>query len=326
LEVVTKGLLEIYQKLLGLKFVEKKSGCHAWHKEVSLFEVSDSKSGAAVGQFYLDLFPRPGKFGHAACFPLQAGCVVDAKTGTRQLPIAACVCNFAAPVGDKPSPLLHSEVVTFFHEFGHVMHHLCSETELAHFAGTSVERDFVEAPSQMLENWCYQPEVINFMSAHIKDGAKLPAETLARMVAAKDSSTGMFNTRQIVFGQFDQHLHTITDEAVLSKLDSGELFAKTWNDLMGLHVTPGTNFAASFGHIAGGYESQYYGYMWSEVYSMDMFYSNFKAGNKLLDPVSGMNYRKKILAVGSSRDAMDSLVDFLGRKPNAEAFLKSKGL
>jgi thimet oligopeptidase len=141
------------------------------------------------------------------------------------------------------------------------MHHLCSETELAHFAGTSVERDFVEAPSQMLENWCYQPEIIDLMSSHYKDKTKLPADTLKRVVAAKDSSTGMFNTRQMVFALFDQTLHTLSD-AEVAKVDCGALFAKTWNDLMGLHVTPGTNFAASFGHIAGGYEAQYYGYSW----------------------------------------------------------------
>ncbi|RLN72097.1 hypothetical protein BBJ28_00021176, partial [Nothophytophthora sp. Chile5] len=155
---VTTELLAMYQELLSLKFVEI-SQPHVWHKDVRMFAVYDArpqKAGRLVGHFYLDLFPRPGKYGHAACFTLQQGCVNSA--GVREYPAAAMVANFNAPTKAKPSLLGHQEVVTYFHEFGHVMHCLCSEVDIPRFAGTRVERDFVEAPSQMLENWCWEKE------------------------------------------------------------------------------------------------------------------------------------------------------------------------
>jgi len=314
---VTKGLLDIYQELLGLRFEEHKSA-HVWHEEVKLFSVFDSKTKKVIGQFYLDLHPRDGKYGHAACFGLISGCAIG-KTNKRQIPVAAMVANFSKATKDKPAFLFHNELVTYFHEFGHVMHALCTEASLARFSGTSVERDFVEAPSQMLENWCWEYEAVSRMSGHYDDGKKFPSDILGKMVAAKNANAGNHNKRQLVFGIFDQIIHT------RSKIDSAKIFAHTLRDIMGIDPTPGTNFVASFGHMAGGYDATYYGYMYAEVYSADMFVSRFKKEG-IFNPKVGVDYRKEILAPGGSRDSFISLERFLGRKPSPQAFLISKGL
>lgn len=321
LEVVLEGMLAIYQELLGLRF-EKVEGAEVWQEDVQMFAVFDVDSGDKIGWFYLDMHPREGKYGHAACFGLQPGCrLLD---GTRQLPIAACVCNFTKPLPSKPSLLLHEEVTTFFHEFGHVMHQICTEAETARFAGTSVERDFVEAPSQMLENWTWEVEGLDRMSGHYQDKAKkLPAELREPLVASRMANTGILEKRQLVLGTFDQRIHSRPPPT-----DTAAVLAETTKEIWtGIEMTPGTNMAASFGHIAGGYDAQYYGYMWSEVFSADMFETRFKkAPGGIFDPATGRDYRRCILAPGGSRDAADMLRDFLGRDPTPDAFLRSKGL
>jgi thimet oligopeptidase len=325
--VVTAGLLRIYQDLLGLTFIAVPYDSRwGWHKNVQRYDVADTKTQEPMGSFFLDLFPRPGKFTHAACFPLQPGC--DTKDG-RQLPVAACVCNFAAPLAGslEPALMLHSEVETFFHEFGHVMHHICSRTELARFSGTSVERDFVEAPSQMLENWCYEPAAIALMSHHVKDASKPSADLLKRIDDATNASAGLFNSRQIALATFDQTIHSISaSDLKTPPLDTAQVFAEEWQRLMGtdVPVTKDTHFAATFGHLAQGYPAQYYGYLWAESLSADMFTTRFD--QDVLDQKAGRDYRRCILEPGGSRDAILSVTEFLGRPPNPTAFLISKGL
>jgi len=320
LDHVTKELLAIYQELLGLRFSEV-ADAKAWHPEVRLFEVYnqkvEGKEDPLIGMFYLDMHPRTGKYGHAAVFGLQPGCVVQ---GVRQVPVCAGMMNFSKATPSKPSLLAHDEVVTFFHEFGHAMHQMCALAKHSMFSGTAVERDFVEAPSQMLENWCWCEEGLARLSCHFETGAKLPSDLIKLLVVSKTAGAGYSNKRQLVYGLFDQTIHST------GKADTADVFRQVQNQVFPeLPLTSGTNKAGSFGHLAGGYHAQYYGYMWSDVFSADMFESVFQKEG-IFNPEVGAKYRRCILQPGGSRDAADMLRDFLGRDPVPEPFLRGLGL
>lgn len=319
LAAVIRNTLDIYQELLNLTFVLRES-TDVWFEDVECYAVKDNESGEVIGHFFLDNFPREGKYSHYAVFPLQKACLKVSETGftdERQLPMCAMMCNFPKPEGNKPALVEHDDVETFFHEFGHVMHNICSLTTVALFGGTSVERDFVEAPSQMLENWCWDERMLRRLSSHYITGASLPEYLITKLIKSRHATEGLLTRRQLVFGIMDQIMHTSeTCDTVQLALDkSAEI---------GLIRNPdGTAFNAGWGHMAG-YDAQYYGYLWSQVFSADMFHTKFKADP--LDKQSGAEYRKYILSVGGSIDASEMLRNFLGREPSNEAFLMDLGL
>uniref|UniRef100_A0A0L8FHT3 Peptidase M3A/M3B catalytic domain-containing protein n=2 Tax=Octopus bimaculoides TaxID=37653 RepID=A0A0L8FHT3_OCTBM len=315
-EIVTEGLLSIYQDLLGLTFA-KIENPSVWHPDVTMYSVTDTDSNKLLGYFYLDLFPRDGKYTHAACFGLQQGC--DNANGQRRISVAAMVANIVKPTADKPSLLSHEEVQTYFHEFGHVMHQICTETKYIHFSGTNTERDFIEAPSQMLENWVWEEEPLRLMSRHYQDGTPIPDDMIHNLKKSRKANAGIFNLRQMLIGQFDQFIHT------QPQVDTKKVFDDLSLELLNIPCIPNTNFSATFSHIVNGYDAQYYGYLWSEVFSVDMFASRFSREG-IMNASVGRDYRKYILAPGGSIDADQMLRNFLGRDPSKEAFLISKGL
>jgi thimet oligopeptidase len=313
LDVVTKGMFEIYQTMLSVKFEPVSQA--TWFDGVQLYRIVDGDR--TVAYFFMDLFPREGKYGHAAAFTLVSGYLKS--DGKYRAPVSSIVANFNPPADGQPSLLEHSEVETLFHEFGHIMHQTLTKARFASFSGTNVNRDFVEAPSQMLENWVWEPQALAKMSGHYLDKSKsLPEELVQKMVKAKLHNSGVTYLRQASFATLDMEYHT------LAPTDSTEVYARAMRDVMGIPIQEGTYPEASFGHLMGGYDAGYYGYLWSEVFAADMYTKFSQRG--LLDPVTGSEYRTWILEKGGTLDPFKLITNFLGREPNNDAFLKSLGL
>jgi thimet oligopeptidase len=250
-------------------------------------------------------------------WPLQPRKVLE--DGTVQKPIAALVCNFSKPTEDKPSLLSHDEVETFFHEFGHCLHGILTETEYGEFSGTSVPRDFVEAPSQMFENWVWDSKVLETFARHYQTDEPFPEDLLAGMLKARYLGSGLKAEHQFYYGLVDFAYHTDPD----GQIDTTEVANEMFDEIELYEPVPNTFFQAAFGHLVG-YEAGYYGYMWSLVYAADMFQRFKELG--MLDPEAGMYYRKRILARGGSMDALQMVRDYLGREPQIEPFLRHLGL
>lgn len=437
LEHLMLEMLNIYSNVLSIEFHEVNAASLDekmrtklfWHETVMLYRVNDKETSSLIGFMYVDLFPREGKYTHAACFGIQPGALLpkislpilnldqmdvdiqeifrvnslaskptfdlnsqsehlNNSKQSRQLPVTAMVANFSKPTADRPSLLKHDEVVTLFHELGHAMHDLCAETKYSRFHGTSVETDFVEAPSQMLENWCWDPVILKKLGKHYLTGDSLSDTVINSLVRAKNFNSGLANLRQLFFATFDMTIHTMPldrakeviasgsslfeaqnieltkndnftnikntvdkvgksetlKKSSINKMDTDsddkyfedqktslidEIYERLRQEIAIVPQPPSLSPAATFGHMMGGYDAGYYGYMWSQVFSADMYYSRFKVvglGNEKEVSQVGLDYRRMILHPGGSRPGMDSLVEFLGRKPCSDAFLKSIGL
>ena len=314
---VINGFFKISAQLFGIQYYEVENPS-VWHEDVSMYEMVDEKSGKLIGRFYLDLYPRSHKYQNAAEFTIVSG---KRMGDSYQLPVASLVCNFPKSSNNYPSLLSHDDVETFFHEFGHLIHDIFSKTELMSQAGTSVAMDFVEAPSQMLENWVWNKESLSIFAKHYKTGKVIPDSLLNGMIAARNLQSGNDLLQQVFYGLLDLSFFDGYDpEGVLSTTD---IVRQLQNSITHYPYFEGTHQEASFDHLLD-YSASYYGYLWSEVYAYDMF-SSFEIGGVLNSEI-GYKYRKSILEKGGSEDPMDMVIDFLGRQPNDTAFLKSLGI
>ena len=316
-ETVVKGLFHVYETMLGIEILPVRDG-KTWSDDVKLYEIRNRGGRAPIAYFYTDFVPRNGKYGHAAAFNLIGGRTL--KNGVYSIPVSSIVANFTPPSGDKPSLLIHDEVETIFHEFGHIMHQTLTRAPYASLSGSNVAGDFVEAPSQMLENWVWSPQILAELSGNYQRPAeKLPKDILERLISARFFQKGVFYTKQLLYGLFDMTIHTQTPP-----VDTRAVYAKLHKDIMGYEPLAGSNFPAGFGHLMGGYDAGYYGYLWSQVYSEDML-TKFPATN-LMDEAAGDRYRKIILERGNMEEAIDLLRKFLGHEPSMTPFFKKLGI
>lgn len=314
-EYVTQGMLDLFGHLFGISF--EPVDIPVWHEDVKAFKIINQKDGALVAYFYMDLYPREGKFKHAACFDLVGG--QEKEDGSYQIPFVAIVANMNKPSADAPSLLKHGEVTTLFHEFGHVLHNALTKARYGAQAGTSVSWDFVETPSQLLERWAWNPQVLKKISKHYKTGEPLPQDLIDRMIAAKNFGAGGAYLRQNFFAQYDMTLHTKKNTP-----DTTKTYFRLNKKIRNLPLTKNTIPQASFGHIMGGYDAGYYGYLWSEVIAEDFFNEFEKHG--IFNQELGMKLRREVLEKGATLDEAEMVKNFLGRKEEIGPFLQSIGL
>jgi len=318
---VLAGLFRLAETIYGIAIRESRAP--AWHPSVRFFDIVD-RDGTLVGQFYLDLYAREAKQGGA----WMDDAINRRRYGTHvQHPVAYLTCNLSAPVGGKPATFTHDEVLTLFHEFGHGLHQLLTRVDVAGVSGIQgVEWDAMELPSQMMENFCWEWDVVLPMSAHVDTGAPMPRELFDRLYAARNFQSGLAMLRQLEFALFDMRLHSEWNPQGGSAWASPQALAE---DVRGeIAVVPRAPYDRSiqtFGHIfAGGYAAGYYSYKWAEVLSADA-YSLFEE-HGVLSPVAGARFRDEVLARGGSRPALDSFIAFRGRPPQLDALLRHNGM
>jgi Zn-dependent oligopeptidase len=315
MQKVVEGMLDIYQQILGVKFV-KNDQAPVWHPDVQRFSVFDQNTNEFKGHFYLDLWPRTGKYTHAACFPLQVA--FTDENGHRHYAASAMVTNFTKPTPEKPSLLKFKEVTTLFHEFGHVMHSILANATYSrlNWRWNAVEQDFLEAPSMMFENWCYEEEVLAKISSHYQTGEVMPKDLQRNLVKAKIANLGFLYRRLIFMSLFDLAVHSPNGHTDIEN---------KWIELKLKHTkiphVPGTAPYATWQHLTTGYNAGYYGYLWSEVISKDL-YSRFQKEG-VLSKVVGSELRRYILEPCAAKGASQLLTDFLKRNFNSEAFFKA---
>jgi oligopeptidase A len=315
---VLAGLFKVVETIFGIHVSQTQAP--VWHETASFYDIKDH-AGKLIGQFYLDLYARNNKRGGAWMDEAITRRKVASELTT---PVAYLTCNFSAPVGDKPALFTHDEVLTMFHEFGHGLHHMLTEVDYYSVSGIKgVEWDAVELPSQFMENFCWEWEVLRNMTAHVETGAQLPRTLFDKMVAAKNFQAGMQTMRQIEFSLFDIRLHSEFDpHGSATALD---LIESIRDEVAVVRPPEWNRFPNNFTHVfAGGYAAGYYSYKWAEVLSADA-YSMFEEDG-VLSREAGQRYWQEILAQGGSRTAMESFTAFRGREPNIDALLRHNGM
>ncbi|KKP35872.1 MAG: Oligopeptidase A [candidate division TM6 bacterium GW2011_GWF2_32_72] len=313
LESTIQGMLNVYQQFLDINL--KEVSANLWHQDVKLLEISEKQTKKILGYLALDLFPREGKYTHA-CF---CGLIRPTTQG-EQLPSAGLIiANFPKPTAQKPALLKYDDVITFFHEFGHAMHGVFGRTELSGCSGTSTTRDFVEMPSQMMEEWMREKEILKLIAKHYVTGDSLPDEIIEKITQLTKFDSGYIMSRQLILGRLSMAYFEKG-----AKKDTNQIYKNlTQSILAEIEYDSETHMQTSFGHLTN-YGSKYYGYMWSKVFALDMFEQIKKEG--LLNPEAGKKYIQKVIGLGGSKDPEEMLLDFLGRNPNQEAFEKVMGL
>ena len=316
---VLNGLFEAAERLFGAR-IRERAGAPAWHADVRFFEIN-SAGGEPIGSFYLDAYARPNK---------RSGAWMDECIGRKRLssgtalPVAYLVCNFLPPGGERPALLTHDDVVTLFHEFGHGLHHLLTRVDYPSIAGTNgAAWDAVELPSQFLENYAWQPEVLQRISGHFESGAPLPAEEQQRLIATRSFHAGLSMMRQLEFALFDFRIHTEYSPERGGRIL--EILREVRSQAAVVPVPEWNRFPNSFGHIfAGGYAAGYYSYKWAEVLAADAFAAFEEKG--VFDRGTAQRFLDAILSRGGSRDALDAFIEFRGRRPDVRALLKQHGI
>ncbi len=318
LQQVLDGTFEHFSKLFGLSFVEVKDKYPVWHPDVKAYDVQEKETGRFMGTFYADFFPRKGKKQGAWMAPQRSQGLYN---GHVERPVISIVCNFTKPTPDKPSLLTHNEVLTLFHEMGHAVHGLLSDVTYQSVAGTSVKWDFVELPSQVQENWCYEPETLAMVSSHHETGEALPQELVDKLVAAKNFMTGWGGLRQTNFGIMDMAWHS-TDPAKIKSVEEFEDEVTKDTSLFPRYAGPAS---CSFSHIfAGGYSAGYYSYKWAEVLDADTF-EYFKEKGLYNQDVAN-SYKTNILSKGGTELPQVLYERFRGRPADENAVLRREGL
>jgi oligopeptidase A len=315
---VLKGLFEVVSRLYGLR-IEQQEDVDVWHQDVSFYTIFDADNQHR-GSFYFDLYARDKKRGGAWMDDCRSRRRLP--DGELQLPVAYMVCNFSSPVDGKPALFTHDEVVTLFHEFGHGLHHMLTKIEAGGVSGINgVAWDAVELPSQFLENWCWQPEALSFISGHFETGEALPSELLEKMLAAKNYQSAMQMVRQLELSMFDFTLHQQNNDE-----KSVQQILDEVRQEVAVVIPPTFNkFQNSFGHIfAGGYAAGYYSYKWAEVLSSDAFGRFEEEG--IFNQETGRAFLNNILEMGGSKEPMELFVAFRGREPEVDALLRHSGI
>ncbi|ESR51369.1 hypothetical protein CICLE_v10033657mg [Citrus x clementina] len=313
--LVLSGIFKVFQDLFGLRFEEVLDAV-VWHSDVRVFSVFDLSSNDLLGYFYLDIYKREGKYVHTCVVALQNGAL--SSTGARQIPVALLISQIQKDIVGHPSLLRFSEVVNFFHEFGHVVQQICNRASFARFSGLRVDPDFVEIPAQLLENWCYESFSLKLISGFHQDITTPIKDEICKLLKRRRYAFSALKLKQeILYCIFDQIIHSADN------VDIVELFKHLHPKVMlGLPMLEGTNPASCFPRSAIGFESACYSRIWSEVFAADIFACKFRDG--LLNQRVGMQFRNNVLAPGGSKEPIEILSDFLGREPSIQAFVDSR--